>query len=103
LLWKCGCNVWVSVVVENTKVCHEAVPENHWSCTNWHHSCRQPGTFSSDRNSSLIPSLTSSVDPADLQSSDYCYNLLLMHSIMLAVSFPTMTWSASAQTYSSTP
>jgi hypothetical protein len=29
LLWKCGCNVWVSVVVENTKVCHEAVPENH--------------------------------------------------------------------------
>jgi hypothetical protein len=23
LLWKCGCNVWVSVVVENTKVCHE--------------------------------------------------------------------------------
>jgi hypothetical protein len=28
LLWKCGCNVWVSVVVENTKVCHEAVPEN---------------------------------------------------------------------------
>jgi hypothetical protein len=28
LLWKCGCNVWVSVVVENTKVCHEAVLEN---------------------------------------------------------------------------
>jgi hypothetical protein len=28
LLWKCGCNVWVSVVVENTKVCHEAILEN---------------------------------------------------------------------------
>jgi hypothetical protein len=28
LLWKCGCNIWVSVVVENTKVCHEAVPGN---------------------------------------------------------------------------
>jgi hypothetical protein len=28
LLWKCGRNVWVSVVVENTKVCHEAIPEN---------------------------------------------------------------------------
>jgi hypothetical protein len=28
LLWKCGCNVWVSVAVENTKVCHEAVLEN---------------------------------------------------------------------------
>jgi hypothetical protein len=28
LLWKCGCNVWVSVVVENTKVCHEVIPEN---------------------------------------------------------------------------
>jgi hypothetical protein len=102
LLWKCGCNIWVSVVVENTKVCHEAVPGNQWSCTNWHHSCRQPGT-SSDCNSSLIPSLTSSVDPADPPSSDYHSNLLPMHSITLAVSFPTRTWSASTPTYSSTP
>jgi hypothetical protein len=102
LLWKCGGNVWVSVVVENTKVCHEAVPENQWSCTNWHHSCRLPGTSSSDCNSSLVLNLTSLVDPADLPSSDYHYNLLPMHSIVLAVSFPTRTWSASAQTYSST-
>jgi hypothetical protein len=28
LLWKCGRDVWVSVVVENTKVHHEARPEN---------------------------------------------------------------------------
>jgi hypothetical protein len=28
LLWKCACNVWVSAVVENIKVCHEAVLEN---------------------------------------------------------------------------
>jgi hypothetical protein len=28
LLWKCGRDVWVSVVVENTKVHHEAIPEN---------------------------------------------------------------------------
>ncbi len=70
---------------------------------NWHHSCRQPGTSSSDHtNSSLIPNLTSSVDPADPPSLDYHYNLLPMHSITLAVSFPTMTWSASAQTCSST-
>jgi hypothetical protein len=102
LLWKCGCNVWVSVVVENTEVCHEAILENQWSCTNWHHSYRQPGTSSSDRNSSLVPNLTSLVDPADPPSLDYHYKLLPMHSIMLAVSFPTMTWSASAQTYSST-